>query len=541
MITLDPEIHGASALIVDGNNASRSVLVSLLRDFGVPTVTQARHPQEARRLLESRHFDIVVCDYHFDAGEISGQDLMDDLRLAHLLPLSTVVIMISAEAGHAKVAEAAEAALDSYLLKPHTADALRLRLVQARQRKRALRDVIKLVEEGAFVEAAQMCQVRFETQGPAWVQAARIGAELWLRLGKPAAARRMFDAILKIGAVPWARLGVARSQYDAGGMGQARRTLESLLNEQPGYADAYDVMARVLLDQGLPEGALAASREALSLTPGCIARLVKHGLLASLYGDPREASAALERAVRFGLHSKVFDLQGLVLLAFLQFDRGDLRGLTRSWRSMNAAREPHSQSDRLRRFATVINVLKALLERQVTDAVTQTQAMARESLDPTFEFEAACNLLAILSRLTRCELRLESLDADVRLLAQRFAVSHTTCELLVKSLQADASLTAIVRDAYARICTEAEGAVSHTLKGSPGEAANLLLKRAEVTLNAKLMDLAVHTMERHGQSIEGLETLQDRAQSLLTRYRSYGTQIQLTSSGPGTPASRAFA
>ena len=91
---------------------------------------------------------------------------MDDLRLAQLLPLSTVVVMISSEAGYTKVAEAAEAALDAYLIKPHTADALRQRLIQARQRKRALQEIFALIEKGALVEAAEICQVRYKTRGP---------------------------------------------------------------------------------------------------------------------------------------------------------------------------------------------------------------------------------------------------------------------------------------------------------------------------------------------------------------------------------------
>ena len=531
MIPLDAAMAGTTALVIDSNNASRSVLVSLLREFGVAEVTQARRAQDARRLLEQQRFDIVVCDYHFDGEPISGQDLMDDLRLAQLLPLATVVVMISAEAGHSKVAEAAEAALDAYLIKPHTAEALRQRLFDARQRKRSLRDVIALIEKEAYVEAAEMCQVRFETRGPAWLQAARIGADLWLHLGKPQAAQNMFDAILKIGAVPWARLGVARSQYQSGGTSQARRTLETLLNEQPGYSDAYDVMARVLLDQGLPDEALAASREALSLTPGSVARLVKHGLLAFFYGDPSEAGEALARAVRFGLNSKTFDLQGLVLLALIQFDKGDLRGLAQSWRSTTAARAGRLGSDRLRRFEAVIGVMKLLLERHVTEAVTLTRDLMRESRDPSFDFEAACNLLALLSRLTRHELRLESLDHDVLVLAQRFAVSRTTCELLIRSLQTDAARATIVRDAYAAICAQAEDAVSNTLKGLPGEAARLLLTRAETTLNAKLMDLAIHTMDRHGQNIDGVEALRDRAMALHNRYRSYGTQVHLGGAG----------
>ena len=93
--------------------------------------------------------------------------------------------------------------------------------------------------------------------------------------------------------------------------------------------------------------------------------------------------------------------------------------------------------------------MKLLLERNVAEAVRLTHDLIRESRDPRFEFEAACNLLTLLSRLTRHELRLESLDHDVLVLAQRFAVSRTTCELLIRSLQADASLATIVRG---RLC-----------------------------------------------------------------------------------------
>jgi hypothetical protein len=175
--------------------------------------------------------------------------------------------------------------------------------------------------------------------------------------------------------------------------------------------------------------------------------------------------------------------------------------------------------------------MKLLLERNVAEAVALVRDLVGESCDPSFELEAACNLLALLSRLTSHELRLESLDHDVLVVAQRFAVSRTTCELLVRSLQANAPLAGIVRDAYAAICAEAEDAVSNTLKGMPGEAAKLLLTRAETTLNAKLMDLAIHTMDRHGASIEGVETLRDRAAALHSRYRSYGTQVHLGGAG----------
>jgi tetratricopeptide (TPR) repeat protein len=304
--------------------------------------------------------------------------------------------------------------------------------------------------------------------------------------------------------------------------------LESLLNEQPSYADAYDVMARVLVDQGQPQMALDALRQATSLTPGSVARMVKHGLLAFYYGDPKEAAEVLAKVARLGLNSRIFDLQALVLLAALQFDLGDKRGLASTVSSIAVARAPQLNSARLRRFESVILALKALTDRRVPDAVRHAHELIQEVKAPTFEFEAACNLLALLARLTKHELELESIDDDIQTLAERFAVSRTTCELLMRAAHGQTKFENIVRDAYAVICAEVEEAVSKTVGGAPTEAVHLLLSKAEKTFNAKLIDLALHTLERHREHIEDADGLLQRVQSLHKQYRAYGAQVRLS-------------
>ena len=57
---------------------------------------------------------MVLCQHHFANEASSGQDLLDDLRRNQLLLFSTVFIMVTGEATYAKVAEAAESALDGY-------------------------------------------------------------------------------------------------------------------------------------------------------------------------------------------------------------------------------------------------------------------------------------------------------------------------------------------------------------------------------------------------------------------------------------------
>ena len=68
MFPLDAEMKGSSALVIDGNNASRNALAAMLQDFGVETVSHARRPQDARRILELNRYDFVICDHDFRLG-----------------------------------------------------------------------------------------------------------------------------------------------------------------------------------------------------------------------------------------------------------------------------------------------------------------------------------------------------------------------------------------------------------------------------------------------------------------------------------------
>ena len=535
-----PALDKCHALVIDGSPASRTTLANMLRDFGVGSIVQCSRAQDARRLIEHRRFDIIVCEYHFDGQPMTGQDLMDDLRLGQLLPLSTVVVMISSEAAYANVAEAAEAALDAYLIKPHTESALRERIHRAFRRKQELREIIDLVEGGEFEGAAALCEARCAARGTNWINAARIGAELCLKLGRMETAQRLFQEILATHALPWARLGYARTEYQAGAVREARRTLESLLNDQPGYADAYDVMGRTLLDQGEPDAALHALRRACELTPGSVTRLMKLGLLAFYHGGTEEAMQTLQRAAALGLNSKVFDLQGLVLLGFLQYDHNEVRGLASTLRSVAVVREQQPKSARLRRFEGVLFTLQLLQQRRLADAAAAVHKAVQEVRDPDFEFEAACNLLALLSRLVKRELRPDGIAEWVTALGDRFAVSRTTCELMRRACEATPDLADSLTRSHASISGYAEAAVAHTVAGEPQQAVQMLLERAEQTLNAKLIDLALHTLQRHQASIADAEVLQERIGALDRRFRSYGTQVQLQWRPPGV-ASRSSA
>ena len=74
-------------------------------------------------------------------------------------------------------------------------------------RKRALAGIFEAIEQLDFETAANLCMQRFESKARYWLYAARIGAELLLRLKRFDDARVLYEAIIEAKTVPWARLG----------------------------------------------------------------------------------------------------------------------------------------------------------------------------------------------------------------------------------------------------------------------------------------------------------------------------------------------
>ncbi|HEY4082699.1 MAG TPA: response regulator [Burkholderiaceae bacterium] len=516
---MDSGIYEANALIVDNSATSRSVMAAQLRDLGVKEVRQSIHPRDARALLEHKSFDIVICAYQAVPGEMSGQDLLDELRREHVLPFSTVFVMITSEATYARVTEAAEAALDAYLVRPYTTAALAERLAQARYRKKILRDIFEAIEKGEHAAAADMCMERFEARTQFWLYAARIGAELLLRQGRHEEARKLYDAIIAARTVPWARLGVARAELAGGNTHAARRTLENLIGELPDYADSYDVMGHVLLEQGEIENALGNYRRAASLTPGCLARLQRCGTLAYYAGERGEALRLLDRAMSLGIKSKMFDLMSLVLIGIMRYDTKDQRGLRLAHEAMvNELDQTSPKSRRLERFEMVFRALRSLADRKTGEALEVTRWLTVEAQQGDFDLEAAGLLLALWMRISSPDLTQEEVETVVTGLGLRFCTSKSSTEVLVTMCEKNEAAKDELRACHTRIFGVAETAMKHSMRGTARIGVELLIQQGEATRNAKLIDMAGLVLKRQAEKIENADDLAGRIASLQERF-----------------------
>ena len=512
------QLHDATALVIEGNPQSRAILVSQLRELGLGTVAQCSRLSDARRKLEVAAFDVVICEQFFERESSSGQDLLDDLRRNQLLPFYTVFVMITAEASYSKVAEAAESALDAYLLKPHTGAKLYDRILQARLRKRALHDIFTAIDAQDFELASNLCMERFESRKPFWLYAARIGAELLLRNGRVADAQALYEAVIDAKTLPWARLGVARAQLEAGQTTRAVGTLESLIQDDAGYVDAYDVMGRAQFELGNFQNALSTFKMATTLTPASISRLLKHGMLAYFTGERSEGLELLDRATRIGLDSKMFDPQAVVLIAFARLDNNDQRGLARCVDQLTRLHERAWEPERPKRLLGIAQTLAALQANQTSQVLNDVRDMVRGIYDPGFDFEAACNLLGLLTRLAARSTPIEDMTSPVDAMGMRFCTSRAMTELLACAATGNADFSERIRKGHTQILKITEQAMTLTLKGNPQGTVVQLLTESERTLNAKLVESAYQVLQRYTERIPNADELRERIDGLRARF-----------------------
>ena len=521
---IDRDIHLARALLIEGNAMLRSVAAEQLRSAGVGHVTQVARIKDARLLIEREAFDVIVCNREFEDSKDSGQDLLDELRRESQLPHCTVFMMITSQASYHQVVEAAEAALDGLLVRPYSAALLGTRLREARHRKRELADVLCALDSGQIEVALARALKRFQDKQPYATYCGRLVAELLLQLRRATDARLVFEKLASGGAI-WARLGVSRAQLLAGDIGGARRSIEAVLGDEPGCADARDLMGRVLVEQCEFDAALVQYLHAAALTPGCLLRNQHAGALAFFQGQPVNALKLLEHALTLGSQSKLFDALTLFLIAVLRHDQSDKPGVLAMREQLIRYRERFSQSQRLQRLCRAADVLAALVSASGEVALSTLRQISERIGDPDFDLDAANILLMLWARVPEVSRPRQEFEAAVTKISMRFCVSKAITEVLMASAMRDPTAVNIIRRCQTSLSALTEEAMELSLRGDAEAAVLRLLDEGAATMNAKLLELAGLMAQRHRGSIPEAEALLARVSQFLTLYGRVSSHI----------------
>ena len=338
LLVLQQSLAKKRVLIVDRHSPARDSLRLMLGALGVTAVHGAGNSAEVIRQVKGNRFDIILSDFVLDDGR-DGQQLLEELRHAHLIPLSTVYLIITSERGYTNVVALAELAPDDYLIKPFTAEQLQARLIRAIYKKHVLRHIYQQIERGALQEAIAACDRVIQQQPQYMYDGLRFKGELLHQLGRTREAEEVFRRVLEGRVVPWAKMGLAMALRDRGALDEAEQLAEQVTQEAPDFLSAYDFLASVQEAQGQLERAQQSLQRAADASPHNTVRQRLVGDVAARNKDLLAAEKAYGKVIERSKGSSLRSVDDFANLSRVLLDRGDLAAsrkiageMKREWR-----------------------------------------------------------------------------------------------------------------------------------------------------------------------------------------------------------------
>jgi DNA-binding response OmpR family regulator/Tfp pilus assembly protein PilF len=368
------------ALVVDDYPGMRNSLRLTLSNFGITKVQLASNAAEAIYQVKNKPYDFILCDFNLGDGR-DGQQLLEELRHSNLISVETVFMMVTAESFYEKVVATAELAPDDYMIKPFSAEVLCSRLKGILLRKRAFKDVYRHFLAQDLEASITACDELIRSKPKYVVDALRFKGELLVTLGRFEEAEALYQQVIQMRAIPWARLGLARSLHLQKKDEAAEEELRDVLEQAPEMVAAYDLLSDVCLAKKDAPAAQAALEMGVSISAKTVRRQQKLGELAHANGDLDTARAAFTNALEKGRHSIFVTPSDYGNLCRVQLEQGDLKGV----------------ADTLKRNK---GTLQASPEGQLVTAVTQGMAHIQSGnlQDAEKALDAAANLRAAGTR-----------------------------------------------------------------------------------------------------------------------------------------------
>lgn len=349
------EYSALSVLIVDPNQHLRSGLHNMLTQLGISRVEHGVNAGTAIRQLEKRRFDLILCEY--DLGSEPGQDgqqLLEDLRHHHLIAPSTIFIMLTTEGVYSKVVSAAELTPTDYILKPFTVEVLAQRIARAVDRRAALLPVHQMLEQGRLREAILAAEVSAAANPRYATECTRLRAEAHAALGELGQAEATYRDILETRPLGWALLGLARCQHLQGEFAAALQTLQQLIDDNPKFVAAYDLLARTQEALGHPAEARAALKTAVAISPHMVRRLRQLGQMALDAGDFDAAEKTFRQVVSKSKYSEFRNPEDHVSLVRTLTEQGNAGGAASVLRELERSARSGAATDACKAYAAAL-------------------------------------------------------------------------------------------------------------------------------------------------------------------------------------------
>jgi len=298
-----------NVLVIDDIASMRSQIVTTLNPLGFRNVWSVKDCDQALRYIGETRFDLILCDYHL--GEVtSGQQFLEHVRSHDLIPPSTVFIMITARRAYEDVIRVAECAPDDYLAKPFTGAQLDSRIARLFTKRQRLGQIHDAINKKNWQLAISYCDQIISSRDRYSLDAIKLKGFALLGRQDYAAAETLYRSVLAARSLGWARLGLAKVLKATQQLIAAEAELSTIIAEGAKYAaadrmGAYDELIDMLQNSNREKEALMIAKDALSVSPGTLARARVVTRLAVAEGEMDVAEQTVRKLIENNKYSQV--------------------------------------------------------------------------------------------------------------------------------------------------------------------------------------------------------------------------------------------
>lgn len=269
----DPEQSEVHALIIEDQRSASYMLKSLLQNVNIHNVDLANTEQEAIRCCQLKHYDLVIMDYHLN-GENTGSELLAGLRKNNLIAINTTCVIISGDSRQEVILSSMEAKPDAFICKPVNLASLSEQLKRACleiSTRYPLMNIAQQQGQQAAVDYGLAYLDKIESQSSgvhAQLLDMLITQKNWLQLDHAIKQAEKFKDL------PLLELAQAHLEIQREELQNAEFRLEALLDRQPLFLAAIDLLCQIKIKQHDFYHALLHAEKAAKLTPNNTERIL---------------------------------------------------------------------------------------------------------------------------------------------------------------------------------------------------------------------------------------------------------------------------
>lgn len=286
-------------LVADDFSSFRATVHGMLLNLGVVDVQMASNGSEVIEKCSAKRFNVILCDYDLGPGR-NGQHVLEELRFRRKLASHSVFIMVSAESSRNVVMSAYDCEPDDYLMKPITGMMLQQRMQRLLLQKEVLRPVYTAMAKNDRQSATELLIDLSIAEDRYSGVAQKMLGELFLSQGELQKAEKLYTRALETRQLDWARLGLARVKHLRGELEVAGKWLDKIVEENPLFLPAYDVLADNWGKKGARDQVQNTIERAVSVSPMSILRQKRLAKVANENEDSMTAIEALRKAIKLG-------------------------------------------------------------------------------------------------------------------------------------------------------------------------------------------------------------------------------------------------